>query len=135
MCSAASRKLCHFNHCGTLLLFLSHSNVRTHIELGHTPKTHIQYGEIRFCSFSSLFHFQFFCFILLEFLSFYECVTVAFCRLKLSFHSMYHYPQLVFKADAAGAAINDQIVQIRFVKLPLNVNISDAERDKNNKSN
>lgn len=31
-----------------------------------------------------------------------------------------------------GAAINDQIVQIRFVKLPLNVNISDAEREKNN---
>lgn len=110
-------------------------DARTHIEMGHTPKTHIQYIE-RYASVRSLL----LCFFQFFFVSFHwhhslslctsVSVIVSFCRLKLSFHSVHHYPQLVFKADAAGAAINDRIVQIRFVKSPLNANISDTVRER-----
>lgn len=119
MCSAASRKLCHFNRSYTI--FVPFMWKYSHTEMGHTPKTYIQYNKdsllfILFRYFFSiffLFHFTIFTLCM--------CVVLSLCRLKkLSFHSVHHYPQLVFKAGAA-IAINDQIVQIRFVKLPFNL--------------
>lgn len=58
----------------------------------------------------------------------FNLFIVSFCLSSKIVFSLciHHYPQLVFKA-AAAAAINDQIVQIRFVKLPFNVNMNNAE--------